>query len=167
MTVLSGPTRRALLIVVAALAFALSACSSPASARAALEFGGPTVDGGRFEAASLTGKPAVLWFWAPWCSVCRAEGPGVAAVAHEFEGRVAFVGVPGLGQVPDMKTFVGDTGTGAFTHVVDADGALWQRFGVVAQPAFAFVGADGTVRTVAGGMDADSLRQATGALLAG
>lgn len=163
MTVLT----RAALIVVSALTLVLSACSSGTGTRAALDFGGATVDGGRFEAASLAGKPAVLWFWAPWCSVCRAEGPGVAAVANEFEGRVAFVGVPGLGQVPEMRIFVGDTGTGALTHVVDADGALWQRFGVVAQPAFAFVGADGKVETVTGAMDADALRQATGNLLAG
>jgi hypothetical protein len=91
----------------------------------------------------------------------------VAAVAAEYEGRVAFLGVPGRGDVPEMQEFVADTGTGELTHVVDADGALWQRFGVVAQPAFAFVDADGTVETFAGSLDPESLRQAADELLAG
>lgn len=89
----------------------------------------------------------------------------MAAVAAEYEGRVRFLGVPGRGGIGEMRDFVADTGTGGLTHVVDADGALWQRFGVVAQPAFAFVGTDGSVRTHRGGMDAESLRQAATDLL--
>jgi hypothetical protein len=90
----------------------------------------------------------------------------VAAVAAEYKGRATFLGMPGRGAVGDMKEFVADTGTGGLTHVVDGDGALWQRFGVVSQPAFAFIGADGTARTFAGGLDQDSLRQAVDELLA-
>lgn len=91
----------------------------------------------------------------------------MAAVAAEYEGRVTFLGMPGRGAVPEMKEFVADTGTGGLTHVVDADGALWQRFGVVSQPAFAFIGADGTSRTFGGSMDPEALRQAVDELLAG
>jgi hypothetical protein len=91
----------------------------------------------------------------------------VAAVAAEYEGRVTFLGVPGRGAVGQMREFVDDTGTGGLTHIVDTDGALWQRFGVVAQPAFAFVGADGTVETFGGSLDPGSLRQAADDLLAG
>ena len=91
----------------------------------------------------------------------------MAAVAAEFEGRVRFVGVAGRGSVEDMQEFVADTATGRIPHVVDADGAIWQRFGVVTQPAFAFVGADGAARTSTGGMDAESLRQAADELLRG
>jgi hypothetical protein len=91
----------------------------------------------------------------------------VAAVAAEYEGRVTFLGMPGRGAVEEMKEFVADTGTGRLTHLVDGDGALWQRFDVVAQPAFAFVGVDGQARTFAGSLDPDSLRQAADELLAG
>jgi hypothetical protein len=90
----------------------------------------------------------------------------VAAVAAEYEGRATFLGVPGRGAVEEMQAFVADTGTGRLTHVVDGDGALWRRFGVVGQPAFAFVGADGTARTFGGSLDAESLRRATDELLA-
>jgi hypothetical protein len=89
----------------------------------------------------------------------------VAAVAAEYEGRVRFVGVPGRGELDDMREFVADTGTGSLTHVVDQDGALWRRFGVVAQPAFADVAADGTVTVSRGGRDVEDLRAAADALL--
>lgn len=90
----------------------------------------------------------------------------MAAVAAEYEDRVTFLGVPGRGEVGEMREFVADTGTGALTHVVDDDGALWQRFGVVAQPAFAFVAADGSVETFGGSLDPESLRDAADELLA-
>lgn len=62
--------RRAVLIVLAALALALSACSSPpgtgTAATGTLDFAAATVDGGRLDAATLAGTPVVLWFWAPF-----------------------------------------------------------------------------------------------------
>lgn len=42
----------------------------------------------------------------------------MAAVAAQYEGRVTFLGVPGLGSEADMRDFVSDTGTGEFIHVV-------------------------------------------------
>lgn len=48
----------------------------------------------------------------------------------------------------------------------DENGALWQRFGVVAQPAFAFVDADGGVRVFGGGLNEAQLRRAADELLA-
>ena len=136
--------------------------TAPSSAPApTIDLAGDTVSGGRFDAKErLAGKPAVLWFWAPWCTVCRAEAPDVAAVAKEFEGRVTFVGVAGRGPVGDMRRFVSDTGTGGFEHVVDADGGLWSRFGVVQQPTFVLVGADGKTERVRASLDAGEIRAA-------
>ncbi len=133
----------------------------------ALSFTAPTLTGATLDAARLSGSPVVLWFWAPWCTICRAEAPDVAAVAADYEGTVTFVGVPGLGQADDMRAFVDDTGTEGFEHAIDSDGSLWQRFGIVSQPAFAFVSADGAVRTFAGSLGADELRRATEELAAG
>jgi thiol-disulfide isomerase/thioredoxin len=158
--------------LIIAVTLLLSACSPAVGPAPSGPAGGPetavtTLEGSPFDAASLTGTPVVLWFWAPWCTICRAEAPDVAAVAAEYAGRVTFLGVPGLGEVADMREFVADTGTAGMTHVVDADGALWQRFGVVSQPAFVFVAADGTVQAFGGSLDPDSLRQTADELLAG
>jgi thiol-disulfide isomerase/thioredoxin len=177
MTVSRGAANHVVLLL-AALTLFLSGCSAPAgpaapavpadsTAVAALDFRGTTLDGSPFDAMTLTGQPVVLWFWAPWCTICRAEAPGVAEVAAEYAGRATFLGVPGLGEVADMREFVADTGMGGLTHVVDADGSLWQRFGVVSQPAYVFIGADGAVHAFGGSLDAESLRQAADDLLAG
>src|SRR5687768_301695 len=54
-----------------------------------LRFTGTTLDGTAFDGTSLTGKPVVFWFWAPWCPKCQAEGPAVAKIAEKYRDRVA------------------------------------------------------------------------------
>ncbi len=162
--------------LVAGLVLTVSACSGAAdkatdepteaaggSQAAATDaaFTAETVDAGTFDSADLAGKPVVLWFWAPWCTVCRAEAPEVTAVAKDFAGEVTFVGVAGLGQAKDMRAFVDETGTGVFEHAIDADGSIWQQFGVVSQPAYAFISPDGSVETFTGSLPPADLQQAT------
>jgi thiol-disulfide isomerase/thioredoxin len=170
-------TRRRLLPALAALALASAACApgaggggSAAPAEASvpggaeqgvatvLDFSARTVDGGEFDAAELAGTPVVLWFWAPWCTICRAEAPDVASVAAEYAGRVEVLGVAGRGEVAAMQDFVADTGTGELRHVVDDDGSVWTRFGVISQPAFVFVSSTGTTESFAGSLDREQLR---------
>lgn len=131
-----------------------------------LRFTATTLTGRSLDAADLAGEPVVLWFWAPWCTICRSEAPEVAAVAAESVDDVTFLGVAGLGPERDMKEFVEETGTGHFEHLVDADGLLWRRFGVVSQPAFVFVAADGSVERFGGALDGEALRAAVDSLVA-
>jgi thiol-disulfide isomerase/thioredoxin len=123
-----------------------------------LRFTARTVDGQEFSGESLAGKPAALWFWAPWCPKCQREAPGVAAVGRDF-GAVTFVGVAALDHVPAMQQFVRRFGLGGFPHIADTDTAVWKRFGVVAQPAYAFISRDGTVEVVPGEMSEQELRE--------
>lgn len=75
-----------MVLLCAALTAALTACAAPApgpppagpaaptsaattpatTVAGPLQFAGATVDGGRFDAATLAGTPVVLWFWAPF-----------------------------------------------------------------------------------------------------
>ena len=132
--------------------------ATPAAGAAGLELEGRTLDGAPWEAGELAGRPAVLWFWAPWCTICRVEAPEVAQVAAEYAGQVAVIGVAGRGDVASMRQFVADTGTGSFPHLVDAEGRLWNRFDVVSQPAFVFVDRAGDVETFAGSLGGEDLR---------
>jgi thiol-disulfide isomerase/thioredoxin len=125
----------------------------------------PTVGGGTFAAAEVSG-PVVYWFWAPWCTICRGEAPEVAQVAERYRGEVTFVGVAGLGPVSDMRDFVDETGVGGFEHAVDPDGSVWTGFGVVAQPSYVFVAADGQAVTYPGGLGGEALDKVAGALAA-
>ncbi|MGV0635885.1 redoxin family protein [Mycolicibacillus trivialis] len=144
--------RAAALFAAITLALAGCATSAPPSesdAPAQLDFTATTVDGAEFSGTSLLGKPAVLWFWAPWCPTCRREAPMVGQAA-ESHPDVTFVGVASAAQLPEMKEFIATYPVGSFTHLADTDGAVWRTFGVTKQPAFAFVAADGQTELVKG-----------------
>lgn len=111
-----------------------------------------TVIGEPLDASALAGRPVVAWFWAPWCTICRAEGPSIAEIAAEYADQIVLVGVPGRGDIAEMERFIDDTGTGAITHVADLDGGVWSGFGVYGQPAFAFVTSDGDVDVFIGSL---------------
>lgn len=133
--------------------------SADAEAPAASEAsGGPApftaaqLGGGELASASFAGKDIVLWFWAPWCTVCRGEADDVVASAGALDGKVEVVGVAGRGEVPEMEGFVSDTGTGGLTHVVDDDGSIWSSYEVFAQPAYAFIDDSGSVEVFVGAL---------------
>jgi thiol-disulfide isomerase/thioredoxin len=133
---------------------------------AALDFEAPTVDGDTFSGASLVGQNSVLYFWAPWCTVCRAEAPSLPAVARDFESQATFYGVAGLSpDVAAMQGFVADTGTEDLTHIADTDGSVYTGFGVASQTTFAFVDDDGSIEIVRGPLSDAELRDRTQALI--
>jgi thiol-disulfide isomerase/thioredoxin len=139
-----------------------SATETPASGPAT--FTAAALGGGELSSSSLEGADTVLWFWAPWCTVCRAEADDVVAAATTFDGKVRVVGVAGRGEVAEMEAFVSDTDTGTLTHVVDADGSIWSAYGVFAQPAFAFIDDSGDVEVFVGALGEDGLSERMTAL---
>ena len=162
------------LALIAVLALGATACADDGGGTAA-DAGavdgavGPTAEllgGGELEWASLAGQDAVLWFWAPWCTVCRAEADDVVAAAAALDGRVQVVGVAGRDDVDAMEGFLADTGTGGLPHVVDGDGAIWQAYGVSTQPSFAFVDDDGRIEVVVGALGEAALTERMEALAA-
>lgn len=62
--------------------------------------------------------PVLVDFWAEWCGPCKAIGPSVEQIAHEYAGKA--------------KVFKVD---------VDAEGELASKYGVMSIPAlFVFKG---------------------------
>lgn len=122
--------------------------------------GARTIHGNPYDPQALVGRPTVMWFWAPWCTVCRGEAPTVAAVADANAGRVNVIGIGGQGGASEMQGFVEQTGTGGFTHIDDGDtGAIWAQYEVFAQPAFAFITTDGRVETFMGALGESDLQE--------
>lgn len=132
-----------------------------------LRFTAKTLDGKDFSGQSLAGKPVVVWFWAPWCPRCQGEAEDIAAAAKETAGSVSFLGVAALDEVPAMRQFVERYQLGSFPHLADKDAEVWHRFGVVEQPAHAFIKADGTVEMVLKQLPTNDLLEKVRALARG
>jgi thiol-disulfide isomerase/thioredoxin len=168
----SSRTFTALVVV---LLLALAGCggnsSSPESTGGSTSSESPlptftatTLDGDEFSSVELEGRPSVLWFWAPWCTTCRAEAPEIATAASALSGDVEIIGVGALGPVSDMTAFVDDTNLAELRHLADEDARVWADFGVAAQPAFAFIGADGSLEIVQGSLGAEQIIERAGTL---
>ena len=125
---------------------------------AQLQFTAKTVDGQDFSGESVLGKPAVFWFWAPWCPTCQREAPMVGQLA-DTHPDVTFVGVAALDQLPAIQKFIDEYPVKGFSHLADTDGAVWAKFGVTHQPAYAFVSADGTIDVVRGSLPEPELTE--------
>ena len=105
------------------------------------------LDGRPWSAADLRGKPAVIYFFAPWCGVCAASSPQLRWF-HRWRGDDVQVLLVGLdwsapqelrdyAQRHDltMPVLVGDRATGAAYriqgyptyYVIDAEGRVARR----------------------------------------
>ncbi len=144
-TVTPGPAASADPSVPAQSSPAPSSTSAGEVAQA-LRFTATTVDGQTFDAATLAGKPAVLWFWAAWCPRCRADAGDVRDLAQQYSDRVGVVGVAGLGSgAAAMTDFAADHRLDAFPQLADDDGKVWQRFKVPSQHYYIVLDRTGTV----------------------
>ena len=108
------------LAAVAALVVGLAGPPVATAADDRLQFAATTIDGAPFNGASLQGRPAVLWFWTPWCPFCNAEASSVSRVAAA-NPQVTFVGVAAHSEVAAMQNFVAKYQLN-FTNLNDADG---------------------------------------------
>ena len=133
---------RALALVLAVMGLTFGIATPAPAAAADLNFTGTTLSGAPFNGASLQGKPAVLWFWTPWCPFCNQEAPSVAAVSAANPG-VTFVGISTRADNSAMQGFVSKYGLN-FTNINDADGSIWAKFNVPWQPAYVFLRPDGS-----------------------
>jgi peroxiredoxin len=104
-----------------------------------------TLDGGTFDGRSMAGKPAVLWFWAPWCPTCLGQAKQVNALVADYAGKATVVGVAGLDKVAEMRDFVGLAKLSGFPQLADEQGVVWQRFGMTQQSTFVVLDAQGAV----------------------
>ena len=127
----------------------------PASVPEALDFEASTVAGAGFSGATVAGKPVVLWFWAPWCAVCRGQAPEVTRLAEEYADEVSFIGVGSLDSGDAIAEFAEEFP--AVTHLSDPDGELWQRFDIAEQSSFVVLDAEGGEALRTGYADDDEL----------
>jgi thiol-disulfide isomerase/thioredoxin len=141
---------RKVAIMLAAGLLALTGCASSPSAPASavpdtLTFTGKTLDGATFDASTLAGRPALLWFWAPWCATCASEAQSINDLKDEYGDRLAIIGIAGMGTNTDMHRFVADLEVTKVPNLDDQAGVLWRRFGVTEQSTYVVIDRSGTV----------------------
>jgi thiol-disulfide isomerase/thioredoxin len=93
-----------------------------------------TLDGRALSLASAyKGRPAVIEFWATWCSNCKALEPRIQAAQRTHGAKVAFIGVAvSMNQsVERVKRYTAEHLKG-FTHVYDKKGDAVGEFDVPA-----------------------------------
>lgn len=106
----------------------------------------------------LAGRPAVVNFFAEWCTPCIAEMPDFQAVSKELDGRVDFIGLAVQDRPEDSAEIIDDTGV-TYPWFRDPRGDVLASTGAVQMPTTAFFDADGNMTEVhSGQLDADELR---------
>ena len=108
-----------------------------------LHFTASTVDGEKFSGSSLVGKPALIWFWAPWCPICQSQIDGVKETAQKYQGRVNVVGVGGLDKAAAIRR--GAEVLPGVTNLVDESGDVWAHFKITSQAEFVVLDPTGKV----------------------
>ena len=86
-------------------------------------------------------------------------------MVQQYDGKVEIIGVASRDELGAMQEFVARHGLEDMVNVADASGEIWQRFGVVGQPAWVFLDADaGTGERVLGTLPLEDLQRRLDAL---
>ncbi len=105
------------------------------------------IDGTPFALTELQGGPAVVYFWATWCPVCRVERGAVDALVSDYP--VVTVAMQS-GDAQAVSAYLADAGLD-WRVVLDEYGEIAQRWGVVGVPAMFIIDSGGEIAFVARG----------------
>ena len=99
--------------------------------------------------SELVGKPAIINFWASWCTFCIAEMPDFQKVHTALGNKVTILGADLLGVDGETKSlansFAGKTGV-TYTLLYDRGGLLYGHFSAqLIMPVTIFVNSKGVV----------------------
>lgn len=101
-------------------------------------------DGTVVSNAAFAGKPTMLVFWAPWCTVCRAESGNISRVARWVGDRAHVVSVASAyDDIADVDKYVVDAGVDYRVVLGGDDGA--RAFRVRAYPTVYFLDDEGRI----------------------
>ena len=71
----------------------------------------PRLDGSSFDLADFSGRPVLVYFFAPWCRICALSAPNLERVARFGGDDLAIVAVAlDWRHADEVRQFVADTG---------------------------------------------------------
>lgn len=117
---------------------------------AAPDFELVTFTGEAYDNRSLTGRPVLLVFWAPWCKVCQHDLPLMGQFYRQDKpAQLRVVAVGFADTRTNVETFV-KARPGDFVFPVAYDEDRWaaRAFKVTATPTYVLVDAEGQILLV-------------------
>lgn len=96
----------------------------------------------------LRGRPAVINFWASWCTECKKEHPLLMQAHDRWGDRVRFVGIVYQDSVDNIRRFLverGEQGDDSYPNLLDPGARTAIDFGVYGVPETFFVDRRGRV----------------------
>jgi len=110
-----------------------------------------TLEGRTVSLAGLRGQVVLLNFWATWCLECRPERPTLEVLHRRFGARgLAVVGVNTRERPLVVRNYVRELRL-TFPLLLDSDGTVTGRFGVIGLPTTFLFGRNGRAVALAVG----------------
>jgi peroxiredoxin len=106
---------------------------------------GVLLDGKQFVLPARPAQPVLVYFWATWCPVCRAEQGTIEAIAHD-NPKVITVAMQSGSRDEVVKHL--EEQALSFPVVNDPDNRISASWGVHAVPASFIIDRDGQIRFV-------------------
>ena len=127
---------------LAELLKALNASGYPSVMRPP-EFSGFTIDSQKVSLAGLSGRVALLNFWAAWCQECRSEMPMFERLHREFSAQgLAVVGINAREATATIREYAKELGL-TFPLIPDPSGKINSAYGVIGLPTTFLIGRNG------------------------
>jgi thiol-disulfide isomerase/thioredoxin len=101
-----------------------------------------TLDGATFDVPNRERRPAVIYFWASWCQICKAMQGSIRSVAQD----APLVSVALLsGDETEVRDYIKREGFDV-PVILDRDGTIGRDYGIRGVPAVFILGPDGNIR---------------------
>ena len=101
--------------------------------------------GGVYDIQQLEGTPAVVNFFASWCTPCRKEMKEIEEISAVWGERVVFIGINSQEtNIDEAKKLVEETGV-TYTILYGGDSKLLEEVGAVGMPFTLFVNPDTSI----------------------
>lgn len=132
------------LLLIVALVFALRAWQQRTLIEGeATDFEAVSLAGENLNLDAYRGEAFMLYFWASWCAMCELGQGGVDKVAAKWPVvTVAY----SSGKVDEVKRYMARRGTEHWVTLIDNEGELADKYGVIGVPTTFIIDGEGRIR---------------------
>ena len=119
----------------------------------------PALDGSQLSLQDLSGKVAILDFWATWCAPCHLQAEILEELQEEFDGEeIEIVSIDTGEKVEKVRAFM-EKNPKPFPVLLDADSKVSDEYQVFSLPTVVLVDREGQIAFIGEGLtEAEILR---------